>query len=145
MKKKSKQKKGQIRASYIVLRIIFFLRTLSGQFPVDRQYSVSDGGLNLFKKFRRSIFRRVFLSMLLPSFLPFAHRCFGLVHASLITSGRSANWRAEKVTAKEPISIFRMNVAGCIWVSWIFRRVMRFSSHFSNRIARECPQLLLTH
>jgi len=54
----------------ILHRHNFFIRTLSGQFPVDRQYSVFDGGLNLFKKFRRPIFRRVFSSVLLPSFLP---------------------------------------------------------------------------
>jgi hypothetical protein len=80
--------------------------------------SVSRDGLDLFRKFRHPIFRRAF-------YRRFFRRCSGLVHASLITLRRLADW--PRKSPRADISIFRTNN-----FVRMHARVLRISRHVSH-------------
>lgn len=125
----------------------FFLRGLwINSLLRDSILSAFNGGLNLFKKFRRPIFRRTFYRRF---FRRFFRPPTGLVHASLITSGRPIGWWAEKATTKEcrrryiNISYERrtmclnfINILTCHALS--FHYIIIFRSHTGEYPPRNC-------
>lgn len=101
-------------------------------------------GLNLFKKFRRLIFRRAFYRRFFqPPLRP-------LVHASLITSG----WRTEKATIERSTgadlsTIFRTNVTQCVGVfiniSTHHALSFHYTALFQATFPREYTPLAIFH
>lgn len=80
----------------------FFSSEFSPVISLSRDSSVSlRRRIEFIQKVLASHFSLGILSMLLPSLLPSIRRYSGLVHASLIISGRPAGWRAEKATNEE--------------------------------------------
>lgn len=152
-RKKSEQKKGVLQG-ILVYRSrhhdFFLLWAFAGQLFVEGRHSVGlRRRIEFIQKVSAPHFSLGVLSTLLPSLLPSIHRCSGLVHASLITSGRLVDWRAEKATIEECksryINISYKRRAMC----WSFINIsvclMRLfiTSHFSKSRRTENARLAI--